>query len=68
VLAQYQLGSVDLLDAVHDCHPNEVPLDYGTVCYAVEHVLNVALCFLLDRRAPGAQALCVLDAGLLCRD
>jgi len=62
VLAQYQLGSVDLLDAVPDCHLSEVSPDYDTVCYAVEHVLNVALSFLLDRRALGAQVLCVLDA------
>ena len=65
MLAQSELGSIDLLIAGPDCHPTEVPLDYGTVDYAVEHVLNVALCFLLDRRALGAQALCVLDAGLL---
>ena len=68
MLAQSELGSIYLLIARPDCHLNDLPLDYGTVDYAVEHVLNVALCFLLDRRALGAQALCVLDAGLLCRD
>ena len=51
MLAQYQLDSVDLLDAGPDCPPGEVPLDYGTGDYAPGHVLNVALCFLLDLRA-----------------
>jgi hypothetical protein len=63
VLAQYRLGSVDLLDADPYCRLNDLPLGYGTVCYAVEHVLSVALSFLLDLRAPGALRLCVEQVG-----
>ena len=52
MLVLRELDSVDLLDARPDCLTGEVPLGYGTGDYARGHVLNVALCFLLDLRAP----------------